>query len=154
MITAHKDGRNLVLTMEGLDPFVIKPLPGRAGVQITDTYLGSLQTDADSAEFLAALLMAVDGAHENAITGRWEPVPEDEQLNYARIGRELSQGEAELIIMPAFFWQTILNMDGVREYIDGGEGLAGTLKASRALSERLGLISRVPLPRPTSPSSE
>lgn len=143
MITARKEGRNLVLEMEGLDqPFVIKPLPGRAGVQITDTYLGSLGSDTKTAEFTDALIMAVDGGRENAITGRWEPLPEEEQLNWARIGRELSQGEAELIVMPAFFWQTILSMDGVRAYIDGGEGLPGTLKASRALSDRLGFIAK------------
>ena len=31
--------------------------------------------------------------------------------------------------MPAFFWQTILGMDGVKAYLEGGEGLSGTLRA-------------------------
>jgi hypothetical protein len=149
IVTAHKEGRNLVLVMEGLDPFVVKPLPARAGVQITDTYLKSLGSDQTRGEFTDALVMAVDGARENAITGRWEPLPDDEQPNWTRMGRELSQEEIEGIVMPAFFWQTVLGMSGVQAYLSGGEGLAGTLKASTALSSRLGLLART-----TSPSSE
>lgn len=138
MITAKKDGRNLVLTMEGVDPFVIRPLPGHAGIQITDTYLESIA--GKTVEIAAALQMAVDGAVLE--DGRWVPRPEAEQTNWARFGMELSQAESELIIMPAFFWQTILGLDGVRAYIEGGEGLAGTLKASGALTARLGLLAR------------
>lgn len=147
MLNATKDGRNLVLTMEGVDPFVIRPLPGHAGRQITDTYLTSVSGGASPTDLTAALQMAVDGAVLDG--GRWVPRPDDEQVNFNRIGMELSQEESELIIMPAFFWQTILGMDGVRAYIEGGEGLAGTLKASGALTARLGLLARR-----TSPSSE
>lgn len=140
MIDAKKDGRNLVLTMEGVDPFVIRPLPGHAGRQITDTYLTVTGGGGDSAELIAALQMAVDGA---VLDGdRWVPRPEAEQTNFNRLGMELSQDEAELIIMPAFFWQTVLGLDGVKTYIDGGEGLSGTLKAVRALTARLGLLVR------------
>ncbi|MEJ6554027.1 hypothetical protein PQI51_03190 [Microbacterium esteraromaticum] len=147
MITAHKDGRNLVLTMEGVDdPFVIRPLPGHAGRAITDTYLTSVAGGSTAVDLTAALQMAVDGAVLNG--DRWEPRPDAEQANFNRIGMELSQEESELILMPAFFWQTILGMDGVRAYIEGGEGLAGTLKASGALTARLGLLARR-----TSPSS-
>lgn len=146
-VTAEQQGRNLVLTMEGVDPFVVRPLPGLAGVQITDAYLdaaGGISLD----EMDAAFRMAVDGARENAITGRWEPVPVDEQTNYARVGRELSQAEAEQILMPAFLWQSTLGIEGVKAYLGVGGGLAGTLKATAALSRRLGLLAR-----PTSPSS-
>ena len=146
MIDAKKDGRNLVLTVEGVDPFVIHPLPGHAGRQITDTYLTSV-AGGSTADLTAALQMAVDGAILDG--GVWVPRPESEQTNFNRLGMELSQEEAELIIMPAFFWQTILGMDGVKAYIEGGEGLAGTLKASGALTARLGLLARR-----TSPSSE
>lgn len=147
MIDATKDGRNLVLTMEGVDPFVIRPLPGHAGRQITDTYLSSVAGGSGTIDLTAALQMAVDGA---VLAGdRWVPRPDSEQANFNRIGMELSQDEAELIIMPAFFWQTILGMDGVKAYVQGGEGLAGTLKASGALTARLGLLARR-----TSPSSE
>lgn len=149
MITAEKIGRDLHLTMEGVEPFVVHPLPGRAGVQITNTYLQSMTGGADGVELSNALIMAVDGARQNAITGVWEPVPEEQQTNFIRLGMELSQTEQEAILMPAFFWQTILGLDGVKAYIEGGEGLAGTLKASGALNARLGRLA----PR-TSPSSE
>lgn len=142
-ITAEKVGRNLHLTMEGVDgAFVIHPLPGNAGLQITQTYLTANVGQASTKEWTDALIMAVDGARHNAITGRWEPVPEAEQTNFHRIGMELSQDESEGIIMPAFFWQTVLGLDGVKAYIEAGEGLAGTLKAAGALSQRLGLLAR------------
>lgn len=147
MIKATKDGRNLVITLEGVDPFMIRPLPGHAGRQITDTYLTSVAGGSSAADVTAALQIAVDGG---VLDGdRWVPRPEAEQTNFNRFGMELSQEESEGIIMPAFFWQTILGLDGVRAYIEGGEGLAGTLKASGALTARLGLLARR-----TSPSSE
>lgn len=147
-ITADKVGRNLHITLEGVpDPFVIRPLPGRAGIQVTDTYLNYSGGDA-TVDMIAALTMAVDGARQNAITGLWEPLPEAEQTNMNRIGLELSQEEGNDVIMPALFWQTILGLDGVKQYIEGGEGLTGTLKAAGALAARLGRLT----PR-TSPSS-
>lgn len=134
----EKHGRNLHIWPEGItEPFVIKPLPGNAGVQITDTYLQS--SAGAKVDIIQALKIAVDGGRENAITGRWEPLPEDEQVNFQRIGRELSQEEGNGVIMPALFWQTLLGMDGVKLYLEEGEGLAGTLKAVGALVARLGL---------------
>lgn len=148
-VTASKEGRNLVLRMEGVDePFIIRPLPGRAGIQVTDTYL-KIHGGADRAQELTeALQMAADGAVKDD-TGRWVPLPEDQQINFNRIGEELSQAEAEQIIMPALFWQTVLGMDGVTAYLEEGGGLPGTLKAAGALSRRLGLYVL-----PTSPSSD
>ena len=146
-ITATKAGRDLHITVEGIErPFIIHPLPGRAGIQITDTYLSGSVGTAGQADILDALVIAVDGGVFDG--ERWVPVPEEEQVNYTRLGLELSQAESEAIIMPAFFWQTILGMDGVNAYIQGGEGLAGTLKAVGALSQRLGLLARK-----TSPST-
>ncbi|MBG9889821.1 hypothetical protein ABE10_25325 [Bacillus toyonensis] len=147
MITAEKTGRNLVLTLEGVAPFEIRPLPGHAGRQITDTYLNSVGGNVSAPDLAAALQMAVDGAVLDGDT--WVPRPDTEQHNFTRIGMELSQEESELILMPAFFWQTILGMDGVKAYIEGGEGLPGTLKAAGALSARLGLLAQR-----TSPNSE
>lgn len=146
MITAKKVGRNLEITLEGVAPFVVRPLPGLAGVQVTDTYLGTAGGAPGIEEMEAAFVMAVDGARQNALTGVWEPVPVEDRTNYTRIGLELSQAEAELILMPAFLWQTTLGMDGVNAYIEAGGGLPGTLKATGALSRRLGLLAR-----PTSP---
>lgn len=147
-VTAEKVGRNLHLKFEGVEePFVISPLPGRAGLQITDTYLAISGGENRAQDLTQALQIAVDGAVRDG--ERWVPVPEDQQTNFNRIGDELSQDEAEAILMPAFFWQTILGMDGVKAYLEGGEGLSGTLKATGALSRRLGLLVR-----PTSPSSD
>jgi hypothetical protein len=146
-ITADKVGRNLHITLEGVpDPFVIRPLPGRAGIQVTDTYLTYSGGDT-TVDMLSALTMAVDGARQNAITGLWEPLPEAEQINMNRIGLELSQEEGNDVIMPALFWQTILGLDGVKQYIEGGEGLAGTLKAAGALAARLGRLAPRTSPR-------
>ena len=147
-VTATKVGRDLHLQFEGVDaPFVIPPLPGRAGLQITDTYLAISGGENRAQDLTQALQIAVDGAVRDG--DRWVPVPDDQQTNFNRIGEELSQDEAESILMPAFFWQTILGMDGVKAYLEGGEGLSGTLKATGALSRRLGLLVR-----PTSPSSD
>lgn len=147
-VTATKVGRDLHLQFEGVDaPFVIHPLPGRAGLQITDTYLAISGGENRAQDLTQALQIAVDGAVRDG--DRWVPVPDDQQTNFNRIGEELSQDEAESILMPAFFWQTILGMDGVKAYLEGGEGLSGTLKATGALSRRLGLLVR-----PTSPSSD
>ncbi len=147
-VTATKVGRDLHLQFEGVDaPFVIRPLPGRAGLQITDTYLAISGGENRAQDLTQALQIAVDGAVRDG--DRWVPVPDDQQTNFNRIGEELSQDEAESILMPAFFWQTILGMDGVKAYLEGGEGLSGTLKATGALSRRLGLLVR-----PTSPSSD
>lgn len=133
-----------MITMEGVDPFVVRPLPGLAGLQITDAFIdtaGGMSAD----EMDAAFRMAVDGARENAITGRWEPI--DEQPNYTRIGKELSQAEAEEILMPAFLWQTTLGIEGVNAYLSAGGGLPGTLKAVGALSRRLGILARRTSPK-------
>jgi len=141
-ITVETVGRDLHISLDGIEePFIARPLPSRAGIQITDTYLNSSVGIADVEELTKALIMAVDGGRVDEATGRWEPVAIDEQVTFTRIGDELRQAEAEAVLMPAFFWQTVLGMDGVRAYIEGGEGLSGTLKAVAALSARLGRIS-------------
>lgn len=147
-IEAKQVGRNLHLTVEGAgDAYVIPPLPGRAGVQITDTFVRSSTGHTRAEELTEALMMAVDGARLDPETGRWVPLPEEQQTNYNRIGMELSQAEAEQVLMPAFFWQTTLGIDGVKAYIEGGEGTAGALKAVGALSARMGLLARRTSPR-------
>lgn len=145
-VTAEKVGRNLHITMEGVDPFVVRPLPGLAGLQITDAFINTAG-GMSAEEMDAAFRMAFDGARQNALTGRWEPLPEAEQTNYTRMGLELSQVEAEEVLMPAFLWQTTLGIDGVRAYLDAGGGMAGTLKAMGALSRRLGLLARRTSPK-------
>lgn len=142
MITTERHGRNLHIIVEGVDdPYVIRPLPGNAGIQITATYLGSAGGIENTQEFLHALIMAVDGAAEDPETGRWVPLPEDQWTNYNRLGRELRQTEAEMVIQPAFYWQTILGDDGVRIYLEDGGGLTGALKALGALRNRASLLT-------------
>ena len=139
-VTAEKVGRSLHLKFEGVEePFIVKPLPGRAGLQITDTYLAISGGENRAQDLTQALQIAVDGAVRDG--DRWVPVPDDQQTNFNRIGEELSQDEAEAILMPAFFWQTILGMDGVKAYLEGGEGLSGTLRATSALARRLGFLA-------------
>jgi hypothetical protein len=140
-IKATQEGRNLHIRVEGVDdPFVIRPLPGRAGLQITETYIAGSTGQARAEAITEALQMAVDGAVWDEGTQRWAPLPEDEQVNYTRIGFELALAEAESVLLPAFFWQTVLGIDGVNEYIEGGEGLAGSVKALGALVARLGRL--------------
>lgn len=147
MITTERHGRNLHIIVEGVDdPYVIRPLPGNAGVQVTETYLGSAGGIANGPEFLDALIMAVDGAVYDPETRRWAPVPEEQRTNYNRLGMELRQAEAELVIMPAFFWQSILGDEGVRLYLEGGEGTAGALKATGAMAGRLRILQNRPSP--------
>ena len=149
MITTARVGRDLHITVEGVDdPYVVRPLPGHAGVQISDTFLGATGSLGTAEDLAEALMMAVDGAVQDEATGRWVPVPEDQRTNYNRLGRELRQSEAESVLMPAFFWQSILGDGGVRLYVEGGGGLPGTLKATGAMAGRLRLLQQR-----TSPSS-
>ena len=146
-ITAAQQGRDLHITVIGIEePFIIKPLPGRAGMQITDTYLNGATGAATSEQMTDALAIAVDGA---VLDGDlWVPRPLDERAVGNRMGLELSIPETESVALAAMFWQTILGVSGVNAYIEGGEGLAGGVKALWALVARLGLS-----PSRTSPSS-
>lgn len=146
MVTASEVGRDLHLTVEGVAPFVVRPLPGRIGEQITSTYLEAAVGRASTEDMTDAFRMAVDGGVKDG--DRYVPVPESEQHNYNRIQDELRTAEAESILMPAFLWQTVLGLSGVTAYIEGGEGVAGGVKALWALTARLGIS-----PSRTSPSS-
>lgn len=148
MITAEADGRNLKLTVEGLEePFIIRPIPGNAGHQITDVYLRSMSQAAEPSEMALALAIALDGAVRTD-SDSWAPVPPEERVNSRRLGNEVSAAEGEDITMAAFFWQTLLNTAGVNAYLSEGGGVGGLEKATWALVHRLGLS-----PETTSPSS-
>ncbi|GAA3730079.1 hypothetical protein GCM10022239_03360 [Leifsonia bigeumensis] len=147
-ITATQEGRNLHLHVEGLDPFIVKPLPGEAGYKMTEAYLSTARGGGDQLEATLALVMAVDGAVHDPETDQWTPVPEEERTNSNRMGKELSTSETEDVAMAAFFWQTILGAAGVSIYLENGGGVGGHTKALGALVQRLGLS-----PLLTSPSS-
>lgn len=149
MLKAEQVGRDLHLTLEGVDgAFVVHPLPGRIGVQVTDTYLDGTVGNASSAEVEEALMLAADGGQWDDEKQRYVPLPEEQRTVYNRVSGELRLGEAESILLPAFFWQTVIGISGVKAYIDGGEGVAGSVKALWALVARLGVS-----PQKTSPSS-
>jgi len=147
-ITSSRSGRNLLLHVEGLDPFIINPLPGKAGMAMTDTYLQTATGHANQEESALALAMALDGAVHDPETDTWLPVPVEERVNTNRMDMELSIGEIEDVAMAAMFWQTILNDSGVSIYLGAGGGVGGHTKAMWALVTRLGLS-----PLLTSPSS-
>lgn len=149
-IHAEQVGRDLHITLEGVEqPFVVRPLPGRAGLQVTSMFLGVSGGLGSTEQLAEMMIMCVDGAVYDAETDTWSPVPEEQRTNYTRLGFELSQKEADDVLYPAFFWQSVLGIDGVNAYLEAGGGLPGALKATGALAVRLGR-----LPRPTSPSSE
>lgn len=130
MTTATIQGRNLVLTVDGIDePFIIVPLNGRRGQVLTSTFI-------------------------NICAGALSPMGMDDVLTeavglavYERVRDELSLHEAESILLPAFYWQTVLGLEGVTAYISGGEGLAGSKKALELLILTLGIS-----PTQTAPS--
>lgn len=148
MVTATEVGRDLHLTIEGVAPFVVRPLPGRVGEQITATYLNTSVGAAPKEEMLDAFRIALDGAQQDPDTGLWVPLPEEEQHNHNRTQDELRTAEAESILLPAFLWQTVLGISGVTAFIQGGEGVTGGVKALTALTYRLGISAST-----TSPSS-
>jgi hypothetical protein len=131
MITASLNGRNLHLHLGGVEEdFIIEPLGGRAGQALTDEFLrtciGVLPADGMEGILLRAVGPVV----------------------YERVQDELSLNESQDILIPAFYWQTVLGMHGVNAYIAGGEGLTGAKKALELLALTLGV-----LPTQTAPST-
>ena len=130
MINARIVGRNLHIHLDGIEEdFIITPLGGRDGQALTDEFLrtaiGELPAD------------GMDGILQRAVG----PVV------YERVKTELSLNEGEDILLPAFYWQTVLGFHGVNAYITGGEGLTGAKKALELLALTLGI-----LPTQTAPS--
>ncbi|TQL46670.1 hypothetical protein FB562_2194 [Homoserinimonas aerilata] len=148
MVTAIEVGRDLHLTIGEVAPFIVRPLPARIGEQITSTYLEAAVGVAEPEAMTDAFRMAIDGGVKDPETGLFVPLAETEQHNYNRIQEELRTSEAESILLPAFLWQTVLGLTGVNAFIEGGEGVAGGVKALWALTARLGIS-----PSRTSPSS-
>lgn len=54
-------------------------------------------------------------------------------------GEPIRQEEGESLCIAAFYWQTVAGMEAVNEFIGGGEGSVGSLKALNVLTFRLGL---------------
>lgn len=141
-ITASKVGRDLHLTVEGVsDPFVIRPLPGWAGRDLTERYLAFSSGRTDPADMELLLQHAADGIDE---TGEWisgGPV-------HTQIDNTLSLDEAHDVLVPALLWQTVLGMKGVQTFLGAGGGDTGAVKALWSLVSTLGGSSSL-----TSPAS-
>ena len=128
--TATIQGRNLVITIDGVEePFIIAPLGGRRGQALTDAFL-SITVRLSPATGMDAVLAEAVG-----------------EAVYERVQEELSLSEAESILLPAFYWQTVLGIEGVTAYFTGGEGMAGAKKALLLLTMSLGIS-----PTQTAPS--
>ncbi|WP_167131925.1 hypothetical protein [Paramicrobacterium chengjingii] len=131
-VTAEQVGRNLHLVVEGAgDAFVISPLPGWAGMALTQQYLGIATGNIEPTGMEALLMHAVDGV-----------TPEREWIEdgpvYTDIQNRLSLAEAQDVLIPAMLWQTVLGTKGVRTYLDEGGGDKGGVKALWSLVSTLG----------------
>jgi hypothetical protein len=147
MISAAQQGRNLAITVEGIDdPFVIAPLPGRQGQVLTDMYLRTMTRDLDATTMQEVMFIAIDGGNWDA-DGNLVSKPDAERPVWARMADTASLGEAQDVMHAAFFWQTVLSTDGVNTYIKAGGGMAGGVKALWALASTLGIS-----PSTTSPN--
>lgn len=54
-------------------------------------------------------------------------------------GEPIRQEEVEALALCAFYWQTVVGIEAVNAFIEGGEGTTGSLKALSLLQTRLGL---------------
>ncbi|WP_437582732.1 hypothetical protein ACSAGD_10730 [Paramicrobacterium sp. CJ85] len=131
-VSAEQVKRDLHLTVEGAgDPFIVSPLPGWAGMALTEQYLGIAAGQIPATGMETLLMHAVDG-----VTADKEWV-EDGPV-YTDIQNRLSLAEAQDVLIPAMLWQTVLGMKGVRLYLDEGGGDRGGVKALWSLVSTLG----------------
>ncbi|WP_141898657.1 hypothetical protein [Paramicrobacterium agarici] len=131
-MTAEQVGRDLHLTVEGAgEAFVVSPLPGWAGMELTQQYLG-IATGNIAPDSMETLLMhAADGVTPDREWVENGPV-------YTDMQNRLSLAEAQDVLIPAMLWQTVLGIKGVRLYLDEGGGDKGGVKALWSLVSTLG----------------
>lgn len=145
-VNAAQDGRNLRLTVEGIEePFIIRPLPGRRGQELTSYFLTIaaqqplVQPDGSPLNMETVLAWAVDGVDAE---GEWIS---DGPIN-KRILNTLTLEEGQDVYLPAFYWCSVLGIDGVIDYFAAGGGMSGGLKAMRSLTLTLGISPLVTSP--------
>ena len=148
MASFTQQGRDLHITIEGVDdPFVIRPLPGRRGQELTEYFLRiASQQPLDGLpdappDMDTVLNWAVNGVDED---GNW--ITDGE--NSRRVFNTLTLTEGQDVLLPAFYWSSVLGIKGVEEYFAVGGGMAGGVKALGSLTMILGISPLV-----TSPSS-
>ncbi|WP_105033492.1 hypothetical protein [Cryobacterium aureum] len=129
--TATLHGRDLHIQIDGIaEPFIIKPLGGRRGQALTDLFVQIVASERPGSEMEAVLAEAVGFDV------------------YERVQNDLSLNEGQNVLLPSFYWQTVLGLDGVNAYLSGGEGMAGAKKALLLLTMSLGIS-----PTQTAPST-
>lgn len=139
---ATQVGRNLRLEIEGLESITVQPLKAKHGLMLTQGFTEYATKGISNELWEGMLLGALDGFDEND-----EPIRDG--TNYAYLQENATLAEGEQILHAAFYWQTILGMDGVNAYLDEGGGVGGALKVMSALLFRLGLSHLT-----TSPNTE
>ncbi len=137
MITATRDGRRLVLTVETGDdeqaiaPFVVSPVSAAKGNELSSRFVFASEGLVDEATIADDMRDAF--GHDN----------------YQRAFEECTSEEGELLLNAAYFWQTVGGMDAVRALLEVDEhgdqgGAAGRGKAMAAFRLRVvPLLSRI-----------
>jgi hypothetical protein len=132
-------GRDLHITLTDVDePFIIKPLPGYAGEHLTRSFIEIAAQQALPEGLVDVWQMSVDGVLPGE-TSDGNPIPIVDGPNYSRVKNTLSLSEGEAVVVPAFYWQTTLGIEGIKAFTSGGEGLAGSKKALELLIWTLGI---------------
>lgn len=85
---------------------------------------------------MTTVLEGVDRRDDGALFIAREPFDDEDDPDD---GEPIRQEECESLALCAFYWQTVIGMEGVRAFIDGGEGTGGSLKALALLQTRIGL---------------
>lgn len=114
MITAKMQGRRLRLTVETepdetpIEPFLVDPLTGREGREVSTVYLYVLEG-----------ITQDNGELGDAMTQSFG-------VENMKRAEDLSQHEGALLAQAAFFWQSVGGIDAVRELLkpdaDGVQG--------------------------------
>jgi hypothetical protein len=151
MISAAVQGRDLAITVEGSETFVVAPLPGRQGEHLTNLYLLTMTRELPAAtmnDVLDGGVWVMDGEPlERWVEGAdLKPKPEAERHVLNQMRDSISQTEQQDVLHAAFFWQTVLGLDGVQAYIQAGGGLAAGVKTLRFLVSTLGVSPLTMLP--------
>ncbi len=162
---ATPDGRNLRLHVaEGIDDFIVLPLPARRGKALSEAFLRIAMSRFSNelnlepltmAEMEATFVEAIGVDNYERAAGvlidpdTFQPVaelPEDHpDYRLTPDGEAIRQEELQQLFQAAFYWQSVVGMKGVQALLEGEEGQG---KALAQLLVMLGLSLS-----PTSPNS-
>lgn len=151
--TATQEGRNLVIRVPGIDdPFVVTPISAKRGQYLTERYLSAslrgIPTDQAEGIFIESFgpenysrtfgCIVEQVEDSPGVKGWRKRIPADGEIEPE--GLALRQEEGETLCMAAFFWNSIIGMEGVNALLDSSTvGTSGILKANGLIQLRLGL---------------